>query len=250
VHVTVSRQVIEDAASPSVAPVAPTTTAVEPVVAGLVGERAADLSTIEWPTAPTAAAEPRPPLAPGTPTAPTVSRTIATRGPSRPATTGPAPAVQRTATATATTPTIPGLPPVLRAATARPTPLAWTSPPSTAAAVADGANDSELETVTIQRTADEAGGAPDAAPGDAATAAPATSTDTTTSTATTTTSSSSATTPGSGTASTPAGAASAGRSEAEILELARALYPQLQRRLAREFLLDRERAGYRTDIRF
>ena len=41
-----------------------------------------------------------------------------------------------------------------------------------------------------------------------------------------------------------------GRSEAEVLELARVLYPQLQRRLARDLLLDRERAGYRTDIRF
>jgi hypothetical protein len=35
-----------------------------------------------------------------------------------------------------------------------------------------------------------------------------------------------------------------------VLELARVLYPQLQRRLARDLLLDRERAGYRTDIRF
>ena len=46
------------------------------------------------------------------------------------------------------------------------------------------------------------------------------------------------------------GGATPGRSDAEIVELARVLYPQLQRRLARDLLLDRERAGYRTDIRF
>ncbi|MET0145827.1 MAG: hypothetical protein ABW328_13735 [Ilumatobacteraceae bacterium] len=62
-----------------------------------------------------------------------------------------------------------------------------------------------------------------------------------------------ATTPGASTtvtaAATPA-AAGTGRSEAELLELVRALYPPLQRRLCRDLLLDRERAGYRTDIRF
>jgi hypothetical protein len=59
------------------------------------------------------------------------------------------------------------------------------------------------------------------------------------------------------TAAAPTGSAAAsaapgatGRSEAELVELARVLYPQLQRRLARDLLLDRERAGYRTDIRF
>lgn len=40
------------------------------------------------------------------------------------------------------------------------------------------------------------------------------------------------------------------RSEAELQELCRALYVPLRRRLCRDLLLDRERAGYRTDIRF
>ena len=40
------------------------------------------------------------------------------------------------------------------------------------------------------------------------------------------------------------------RSEAELQELCRALYPPLRRRLCRDLLVDRERAGYRTDIRF
>jgi hypothetical protein len=40
------------------------------------------------------------------------------------------------------------------------------------------------------------------------------------------------------------------RSDAEIQELLSALYPQLRRRLGRDLLLDRERHGYRTDIRF
>jgi hypothetical protein len=40
------------------------------------------------------------------------------------------------------------------------------------------------------------------------------------------------------------------RSDAELLELCRALYPSLHRRLCRDLLVDRERAGYRTDIRF
>ena len=48
----------------------------------------------------------------------------------------------------------------------------------------------------------------------------------------------------------PGAVGAGGRSEAELVELARVLYPQLQRRLARDLLLDRERAGYRTDIRF
>ena len=39
-------------------------------------------------------------------------------------------------------------------------------------------------------------------------------------------------------------------SAAEIDRLAHALYPQLRRRLGRDLLLDRERLGYRTDIRF
>ena len=39
-------------------------------------------------------------------------------------------------------------------------------------------------------------------------------------------------------------------SAAEIDQLAQALYPQLRRRLGRDLLLDRERLGYRTDIRF
>lgn len=40
------------------------------------------------------------------------------------------------------------------------------------------------------------------------------------------------------------------RSEAELQELCRALYTPLHRRLCRDLLVDRERAGYRTDIRF
>jgi hypothetical protein len=39
-------------------------------------------------------------------------------------------------------------------------------------------------------------------------------------------------------------------SAAEIDRLAQALYPQLRRRLGRDLLNDRERLGYRTDIRF
>jgi hypothetical protein len=53
----------------------------------------------------------------------------------------------------------------------------------------------------------------------------------------------------SGPASTP-DQGSAGRSDAEIQELLRTLYPPLRRRLCRDLLLDRERAGYATDIRF
>lgn len=41
-----------------------------------------------------------------------------------------------------------------------------------------------------------------------------------------------------------------GRSDADVDELLRALYPPLRRRLCRDLLLDRERAGYGTDIRF
>jgi hypothetical protein len=51
----------------------------------------------------------------------------------------------------------------------------------------------------------------------------------------------------------PAAAAASpahGRSDAEIQELCQALYAPLRRRLCRDLLLDRERAGYRTDIRF
>ena len=40
------------------------------------------------------------------------------------------------------------------------------------------------------------------------------------------------------------------RSDADLHELARALYPQLRRQLGRDLLLDRERLGYRTDIRY
>lgn len=39
-------------------------------------------------------------------------------------------------------------------------------------------------------------------------------------------------------------------SDEEVTELARALYPQLRRQLGRDLLLDRERLGYRTDIRY
>ena len=39
-------------------------------------------------------------------------------------------------------------------------------------------------------------------------------------------------------------------SDAEVQEMLQALYPSLRRRLSRDLLLDRERLGYRTDIRF
>jgi hypothetical protein len=48
----------------------------------------------------------------------------------------------------------------------------------------------------------------------------------------------------------PAPATPKRRSDAEISELCQALYGPLRRRLCRDLLLDRERAGYRTDIRF
>jgi hypothetical protein len=41
-----------------------------------------------------------------------------------------------------------------------------------------------------------------------------------------------------------------GRSDTEIQELLRSIYPPLRRLLCRDLLLDRERAGYGTDIRF
>jgi hypothetical protein len=41
-----------------------------------------------------------------------------------------------------------------------------------------------------------------------------------------------------------------GRTEAEIDQLCQDLYAPLRRRLCRDLLLDRERAGYRTDIRY
>ena len=53
-----------------------------------------------------------------------------------------------------------------------------------------------------------------------------------------------------GPAAPAAAAAGAPKSEAELQELCRALYPPLHRRLCRDLLVDRERAGYRTDIRF
>jgi hypothetical protein len=47
-------------------------------------------------------------------------------------------------------------------------------------------------------------------------------------------------------AATPAGPPS----EEQVQTLVRSLYPLLHRRLCRDLLLDRERTGYRTDIRF
>jgi hypothetical protein len=38
--------------------------------------------------------------------------------------------------------------------------------------------------------------------------------------------------------------------DAEVQDMLQALYPSLRRRLSRDLLLDRERLGYRTDIRF
>ena len=54
----------------------------------------------------------------------------------------------------------------------------------------------------------------------------------------------------SGPAATAGASGPAGRSDAEVDELLRAMYPQLRRQLCRDLLLDRERAGYGTDIRF
>jgi hypothetical protein len=51
----------------------------------------------------------------------------------------------------------------------------------------------------------------------------------------------------------PAGAAAGGRkapTDAEADEWARALYPALRRRICRDLMLDRERSGYSTDIRY
>jgi hypothetical protein len=51
----------------------------------------------------------------------------------------------------------------------------------------------------------------------------------------------------------PAGASAGGRkapTEAEADEWARALYPALRRRICRDLMLDRERSGYSTDIRY
>jgi hypothetical protein len=53
--------------------------------------------------------------------------------------------------------------------------------------------------------------------------------------------------PAGGSGPAPAGAAP---TEEQVQTLARALYPTLRRRLCRDLLLDRERTGYRTDIRF
>jgi hypothetical protein len=47
-----------------------------------------------------------------------------------------------------------------------------------------------------------------------------------------------------------AGGARKAPTEAEADEWARALYPALRRRICRDLLLDRERSGYSTDIRF
>jgi hypothetical protein len=53
----------------------------------------------------------------------------------------------------------------------------------------------------------------------------------------------------------PAAAATPGRAggpptDAEIDKWTRALYPSLRRRLCQDLLLDRERSGYSTDIRY
>jgi hypothetical protein len=51
----------------------------------------------------------------------------------------------------------------------------------------------------------------------------------------------------------PAGGTGGGRkapTEAEADEWARALYPALRRRICRDLMLDRERSGYSTDIRY
>ena len=51
----------------------------------------------------------------------------------------------------------------------------------------------------------------------------------------------------------PAGASAGDRkapTEAEADEWARALYPALRRRICRDLMLDRERSGYSTDIRY
>jgi hypothetical protein len=51
-------------------------------------------------------------------------------------------------------------------------------------------------------------------------------------------------------AATASGAAGAAPSEADIDKWTRALYPPIRRRLCRDLLLDRDRSGYSTDIRY
>ena len=202
---------------------------------GLLGDRPPTL-TVDWtdraaPTAETASSTPgRAEVgAPATP--PVVSRTLAERA-SRPpvATVAGAPNTTRAAAAMA-----PGRAPVLQFGPP-PTPtapvLSFDAVPVDAGAAHEEAASSELP-ATVQR---QLAGEPATGPGEPAIVAVQTE-------------SAAAASPSTALAAATGGA-TPGRSDAEIVELARVLYPQLQRRLARDLLLDRERAGYRTDIRF
>ena len=91
-----------------------------------------------------------------------------------------------------------------------------------------------LEPATVQRQADDT-----TAPEPAAAPAPASTPTPTTMTATAST----------GPAATP-GRAAGPPTDAEIDKWTRALYPSLRRRLCQDLLLDRERSGYSTDIRY
>jgi hypothetical protein len=100
-----------------------------------------------------------------------------------------------------------------------------------AATVADGEWFASPEPAAVQRQAD-----------DAATAGPGAAPAPTTMTAT-------ATTGPAATTTTPARSGGA-PTDAEIDKWTRALYPSFRRRLCQDLLLDRERSGYSTDIRY
>ena len=51
-------------------------------------------------------------------------------------------------------------------------------------------------------------------------------------------------------AAAPPGRSGAAPTDAEVDKWTRALYPSLRRRLCQDLLLDRERSGYSTDIRY
>jgi hypothetical protein len=139
-------------------------------------------------------------------------------------------AVQRTAAA-ARAPAPGGPSPQLADRSATPRPVAFTMVDSQA--IVEWEQDAPAaEAPAVQREA-----APDSSP--ESSAPPPTG-------ETTTTTTSATATVGPAALAAPKGP----RSEAELQELCRALYVPLRRRLCRDLLLDRERAGYRTDIRF
>jgi hypothetical protein len=95
-----------------------------------------------------------------------------------------------------------------------------------------------LEPASLQRQADDTA-APEPAATPAAPPAPTPTPTTMTATAST----------GPAAAATP-GRAAGPPTDAEIDKWTRALYPSLRRRLCQDLLLDRERSGYSTDIRY